>query len=1772
MRSLRLEQLEPRWLLSSVLDLDPLTAAPESLTFTDAQGDVITLELEGTAGRATVTADDSVVVNAGDVDNGEEITDIDITGATSDFQFAVSVDSSGLGADGRVVLGEVTANSVISGLFTIEDVTSVPASVFEIESFIGVSFSAGGGLNVHVVSGDGAGNGVVLTRGLRSGTVINVENDFTGDVTIGRVFAGAFNVGGTVNPGQWTVPAVSRSGFLGVGGDFDADVTVRGSFAGVATIADDASGSWIITGNLAAGGVMQAREWDDLQINGHLLGQIAAVNDLADTDGDGITLDVGGVMGRQARVISNDEITLDIGSSVLPGALASSDGYLEATVGGGFRGEFYAYYEVAVDVGGSMRGAHLESASYITATIGGGVVASQLLAGDDLSVTLGGSISGSILFSADDDINLDVGGNVSASRLITGQGVTGQIGGAVLNSVIEGSEDDICLDIAGNVVGSTITGGSEEVSAVIGGSVIRSTITSTESEVCLDITGNLISSRLIAGSEDVSVTVGGNVVGSRIEAATYVSMDVGGNMVRSSVYSDSGSACIDIDGSMVDSRVDSGSEEVTVTIGGHMIRSHVTTPISGASVEIDGNMVNSTIFAGDEVSVDIAGDLRNSTIGAGTSELILTVGGNMVASTASSTDDGATVDIAGHFLGSTIWAEEDSEVTIGGRFGSTIQIVDGNLTLDIGGDVAVGGAVSVSDDLIAEVDDLYGKFQADHMDLIVNGNVGPAAVIQANTVLDIDLDDIGFQVGGRFLGILDVSTAFDTGTGAQAVLVTGQVGRAAKFNIAGTFGTGTSATELAFGDDFLGQFILGTDLDVDLNFMGDATTVIIGGAVNADISVGGGLDFLSTGSLFDPTGALTGNFEDGVGAVTGTLTTVGGYDTVLPLEAVNDAAATPPFGQLDLSAGTALVSDNGTFEDADGDIITIRLQGTAGTVTLISDEAVTVNALVDDGETLTGIDITGASSDFLLVISVDSTTNLATDDGIVNLGEVTADSEILGVVTVADTTGVLTPASSFEMESFSGVGFARGGGLNIDDITGNASGEAVLLRRGLPDLRVINVSDDLYGIVSLPGTFGGTVNVGGDVGSGQWLLGPVARTGLLGAVTGDMGADVIVRGDFQGVATIGGAVDGRWQIQRGVGRSAALMAREWYDVRVGSNFAGVMSAVDSGISTTDGITVEIGGSLLPGGRIVSADHLVIDVGGDLRRGAVIGSDSDGVTADVGGSFFGELYSYSDVDLLVARNMVGGQVHSGSDLTVTVAGRMVGSRISAQSEITADVGGNVINSLLTGGDDDYGLTLAVGGSLIRSPVTTGGPLEATVAGNVVGSILAGSNDDSTVVISGNVIGSHILSGSSDISAEIGGHLLNSTVTSLESDVSLTVHGDMRDSLASAGEYNVYLTVGGSMINSRAEAASEIEVSVGGHMIRSTVFGDENYDVTLDVRGNMIDSQANSGSYSVTVAVGGNMLRSHGFSGESEVTLSVGGNMSGSNAIGDADVTVDVTGDVTRSTISAVNSDVSLSVGGDMVKSYAGAVDGVAEVTVGGHFRNSTVVAEEDVTLEVGGDFGSSAHVNDGDQTIVIGGSMLRGGSATAGQDLMVQVGRDLLGRVQGAEVDLDVRGDVGRSATIQAIQVRDLNSDDIGFHVGDDFHGRLNVAGSLRTGTGPAAVLVGGEVGGRAKLNIMGDLGGCGSAGTFVFNGRFAGELIVGGDVYSGLLFGDDVRQVVIGGMVNDRINVLGALDFLSTGNEFTATSATGGELTDGVGTVTGELVAADGYDDVLVTL
>ena len=1150
------EPLEQRLLLSTVLDV----AGVDTFTFTDPQGDIVTVDVAGTTGTATVTGDDTVVVNGGDVDDGEAIVSIDIAGASADFAITFAVDSTTNVAnptDGNVFLGDVTSDAAILGLYCVPDLTggATPASLFELGSFAGTTFSAGGGLNVNQITGSAGGLALALTQGLPAGTSVNVMGTLTGDVTIDQVYAGTINVDGNVGLGQWVLPLIDTSGYIGVAnGDFAADVMVNGPFRGIATIAGDALGFWDLVGNLARSGRLQADQWDNMAVTGAFNGLLVS------TDAD-VTLDVFGNLNPSARIVSCSDLYLDVTGSVLPGAIANACGEIAGTVGQDFSGQFVCSSSMTLDITGMMPGGVLQASYDITLTVGGKVSDSRI-EGGGLTVDLAGVLKDSSLFGTT-SVTLDVGASMLRSSVATAEAFTVDIHGSAFDSTFQGSESDSTLVVGGDFVNGYATGGSSDLSVDVGGKVLNSTFTAPESAVSvttggpmndsevfactdaiLDIGGALRRSVVTAGY-DLSLTTGGPVVDTTLLAYTTASVYVTGDMLRSSLYVAYSSLTLDVTGTMADSTVGAAYYSATVTIGGDMLRSTVFSNTYAVTLDVGGRMEDSSVLSESDVTLTVGAGMTRSTVSAVEGSVELTIAESMVDSEAFASSD-ITAVIGGALNNSTLTMDYDGTVTIGGTMASSVQAMNGDLTITVGGGMQAGSAIYAYNDLIADLRSIHGTVQSDRLDLEVAGNVGELGSVQANQVLDLSAvpDNKAFHVGGDFNGRLDVTTSFDTGTGLTATLIDGTVGTEGKFNITGTFQTAlgppAAAAEVVFGGPFLGEFCLLTDLGVNLTFAGDANRVIIGGAANGTITSGGQLDFLSTGSLFTPTGATTGNFADGFGTAAGNLVTATGYGTVTPSTVVADAPGAAPFLRLDLSAATPGVRDNAVWTDPEGDIVTIRLEGTAGTATFVSDESVAANNRLDDGESIVSIDITGASPDFAISFSVDSTTNVANPtDGNVFLGAVQSDAEILGLYTVADTTGGGTPVSQFELMAFSGPGFAMNGGLNVDDVSG-----PVVLDGWVRWGRVINVRDDFDGDLVVNGNFNGTVNVGGDAGwdGGTWVInGNVGRSGFVGGVGGDFDANLVVRGDWAGMATIDGEVNGDWAHprQRLEGRQAA---------------------------------------------------------------------------------------------------------------------------------------------------------------------------------------------------------------------------------------------------------------------------------------------------------------------------------------------------------------------------------------------------------------------------------------------------------------------------------------------------------------------------------------------------------------------------------------------------------------------------------------------------------
>lgn len=106
---LSLEGLEDRSVPAIV---NPLSiGGTTQATYTDPNGDVVTVRIAGTAG--TVNFFDAGGLQ---VDNGDDIATVTITNPSSNFTLTYSVNPAG--GDGIVAMGNITSNRVLRGIYS----------------------------------------------------------------------------------------------------------------------------------------------------------------------------------------------------------------------------------------------------------------------------------------------------------------------------------------------------------------------------------------------------------------------------------------------------------------------------------------------------------------------------------------------------------------------------------------------------------------------------------------------------------------------------------------------------------------------------------------------------------------------------------------------------------------------------------------------------------------------------------------------------------------------------------------------------------------------------------------------------------------------------------------------------------------------------------------------------------------------------------------------------------------------------------------------------------------------------------------------------------------------------------------------------------------------------------------------------------------------------------------------------------------------------------------------------------------------------------------------------------------------------------------------------------------------------------------------------------------------------------------------------------------------------------------------------------------------
>lgn len=898
---LGMENLESRLVLATLIDLNASTPNPSSFTYTDTQGDIITIRLEGTAGSALIN------------DVANEVVSIAITGASPNLALSFSVDSTtNAGADGVVLMGNITSNRIIRGIYTVADQTSGD-SFFNLGSFRGVSFSAGGGISVNQITGDAGGLGLRLGS-LPAGTSVNVARNaaanggsLLGDVTIVGGFAGAINVASTAGVAGdiWSVGgATASSAIISVGattgGTFEAAGLFTGAFQGGINVNGDINGPLDFLAGVGKATRILAFNVVDMDVVGTFNGRMWV---------RGLDLSATGNLDVRSLIFAANDVSLAIGGSVLAGAVIDSDGDITGTIGKTVSGKFVSDEDIGLTIQGGINRAQMAASGDIDLDVTGAIRGALLNGDDGVTLDLTGSIFGSTLAAGDSDVSLDVTGSVTNSSF-TGDGVSGVITGSATNSVFQGSESDLSLTIGGTLTGGKVTSGSEDVELVVSGDVVGTAISAPESEVSLDVGGSmrnasivasdlvtlrvgrgLIASTVSSTSDEVRVQVSGSVNGSVLDAGSDITLIVGSSVVNSKLFADEGGTDIAmvVTGDVRGTIVQAGSNDVTATVSGSVMGSKFFAPESGVFMKVGGSVSDTDIVVGEEISLDVAGSVTRLRASA-TSDITLSAGGSVTQSNLTSPSGDIFADIGGSLIASVMTAYEDVLLQVDGNVSqganpagtlvpSVITSSDGNVNAQILGSLVRSRLVG--DGVNAEIGlDLNGFVQAYVLDLEVGRDVLNGARIQANEVRHFG-DFESFRVGRNFNGMLDVAGSFSAGVGASTTLIGGVVGSTAVINI-GTIDEVNSSDEFVFAGNFNGTLTINEPLATQLRFGGNVNQISIAGAVLDDIIIAGRLGSLASGSLFVATDANDGTFRDGLNTITGTLDTGSGHGNVTP--------------------------------------------------------------------------------------------------------------------------------------------------------------------------------------------------------------------------------------------------------------------------------------------------------------------------------------------------------------------------------------------------------------------------------------------------------------------------------------------------------------------------------------------------------------------------------------------------------------------------------------------------------------------------------------------------------------------------------------------------------------------------------------------------------------------------------------------------------------------------------------------------------------------------
>jgi hypothetical protein len=482
--------------------------APASLTFTDVDGDDVTIF----SSKGTLALGDNVTVTAGQLQS-LNLTDAAFQGANITI---VAKRDPVLGGDGRVNVGSIDASG--------RDLGAV-----KVAGDLGQLFAGSGSPTNGVVSLNVLSLGRFGTSTGAPGLAVNVNGRLgalavAGDILESLVFAdsiGAVTVGGSLIGGtidqSGSISATDRLGPVTIKGDIvggigatSGSVTSPGNLAGVAVNGSIKGGtgfsSGVVFSSLGSVGPVKVR--------GNIVGGFVAFTGRVFGKTSVASVSVGGslmgLVSDSGRIHSEGSIgPIKIGGSVLGGSGARS-GHIDTTTGS----------IGAITIGGSLGGGSSVTSAGSGRISSGGSLGIVNIAGDIVGgmgdgsgiVTSGGSMAGVTLGGS------LLGGEGFETGYIRSEGPMGAI--QIAGNIWAGSDSTTgrvksSATIASVVVGGSLIGRSRTGSSASKSGEIFSDGAMGPIRIGGDVIGSVVieTGRIVSGSTLASVTIGGSLLG-----------------------------------------------------------------------------------------------------------------------------------------------------------------------------------------------------------------------------------------------------------------------------------------------------------------------------------------------------------------------------------------------------------------------------------------------------------------------------------------------------------------------------------------------------------------------------------------------------------------------------------------------------------------------------------------------------------------------------------------------------------------------------------------------------------------------------------------------------------------------------------------------------------------------------------------------------------------------------------------------------------------------------------------------------------------------------------------------------------------------------------------------------------------------------------------------------------------------------------------------------------------------------------------------------------